>query len=165
MIVRPAVAGDSALLADIHVASWQAAYRGVFPDDYLDGLDRGARARWFRKAMGENRSIFVAPDDRPAGFCWVGASPEEGWGEVFSIYVQPDQWGMGRGRDLLRAGEEELASQGFKKAYLWVLDSNRRARSFYERQGWALAKRIRLEEIAGTQVTEVRYEVDLTRLP
>lgn len=152
-------------MADIHIASWQAAYRGVFPSEFLDGLDRKSRATWFRKALSDEQHILVAPDSSPAGFCWVGASQDQGWGEVFAIYVHPSEWGTGTGRDLLRAGAEELAFQGFERACLWVLDSNTRARSFYERQGWMLARRVKLEEIAGVQVTEVRYEADLTALP
>ena len=38
MTVRDAQPRDAAEVADVHVRSWQAAYRDLFPDDYLDGL-------------------------------------------------------------------------------------------------------------------------------
>jgi hypothetical protein len=42
--VRPATLADVTEIAMIHVRSWQAAYRVLMPQDYLDGLDPAARA-------------------------------------------------------------------------------------------------------------------------
>jgi GNAT superfamily N-acetyltransferase len=82
-------------------------------------------------------------------------------GEVYAIYVDPHRWGEGIGRDLLAAGEQALIDDGHWQALLWVLDGNTRARAFYERQGWAQGKPIRIENIGGTDVNEVRYEKPL----
>jgi hypothetical protein len=35
--MREAQPQDAAEVARVHVRSWQVAYRGLFPDDYLDG--------------------------------------------------------------------------------------------------------------------------------
>ena len=53
---------------------------------------------------------------------------------------------------------EWLAGAGYERAVLWVLDSNTRARVFYEREGWSLARAIKVEPIGGVDVTHVRYE-------
>jgi CTP:molybdopterin cytidylyltransferase MocA len=63
---------------------------------------------------------------------------------------------------LLDAGAATLRDEGFDRGLLWVLEANTRARRFYERQGWRVGKPIRVEDIGGNQVTEVRYEIDLT---
>jgi hypothetical protein len=55
-----------------------------------------------------------------------------------------------------------MVEAGYWRGLLWVLQGNNRARAFYERQGWALGKPIRIEAIGGTDVTEVRYEKALT---
>ena len=34
--VRPAVARDAKAIAEIHVATWQAAYKDLMPEDYLE---------------------------------------------------------------------------------------------------------------------------------
>ena len=37
-LVRPPRLTDAERIADLHVRSWQVAYRGLFPDRYLNGL-------------------------------------------------------------------------------------------------------------------------------
>src|SRR5262249_17795116 len=45
--IRPAVLADASRLAELHVRSWQAGYRGLLPQSLLDDLDPVARlARW-----------------------------------------------------------------------------------------------------------------------
>jgi GNAT superfamily N-acetyltransferase len=159
-VLRPARVSDAVSLARVHIASWQAAYRGQIPDSHLDGLDPRARAEWFRRTIAGGGAVLVAElDEGPIGFCYFGASRIEGeWGEIYAIYVEPSNMGAGHGSVLLARAEQELAEGGFAKALLWVLQTNRRARAFYEREGWLLAKGLKIEEIGGTQVSEVRYE-------
>ena len=38
MTIRDAVAGDARGIATVRVRSWQAAYRGLMPQDALDGM-------------------------------------------------------------------------------------------------------------------------------
>jgi hypothetical protein len=41
--IRRATINDAARIAETHVRSWQSAYRGLFPQDYVDSLDRAQR--------------------------------------------------------------------------------------------------------------------------
>lgn len=161
-VLRWAVPDDAPGIAEVHVASWQEAYRGILPDVFLSRLDRTSRARWWHHYITEGARVHVVENDGViVGFCSAGDSNDVGWGEVFSIYVHPVRWGEGHGRDLLAGVEEQLAGDGHARVLLWVLEDNSRGRSFYERQGWRLAKPFRLEQIGGVQVTELRYEKDL----
>lgn len=163
-MIRSATVDDAERLGHIHVRSWQVAYEGVFDRDFLDGLDLSARVEWFQRSIGEDTPILVADaEGDPAGFCVVGSARagESEWGEVYSVYVHPDYWNQGFGFRLLTAAEGALRDDGFERALLWVLASNARARSFYERQGWALGGQMKLEHMGGIQVNEVRYEKDL----
>ena len=159
MTVRPPRPGEARALAEIHIETWRKAYSHIFPKEFLAGLDLDRRERWFDGQIGRGEGLVVAEaGTEPAGFCFFGDSSDQDWGEVFAIYVHPDHWGMGHGNRLLRAAERGLAEGSHRRALLWVLEENRRARHFYERQGWVLGKPIRIEEIGGIQVTEVRYE-------
>jgi len=51
--IRTATPDDAAAVAAVHEASWQAAYRGVFPDEVLDGPDLPAnRLRLWQRLLG-----------------------------------------------------------------------------------------------------------------
>ena len=159
--IRLADSADAPALAHLHVRSWQAAYRHILTRDYLDSLDVGRRTDHWRRVLEEGARVLVAELDGLVGFCHAGESNDEGWGEVYSIYLLPEVWGRGHGHDLMEAGLGRLRDAGFDQALLWVLEGNDRARRFYERQGWVLAKRFQILEIGGTPVTEVRYEIEL----
>lgn len=165
-MIRWATAGDATELADVHVTTWQSAYEGIFSEDFLGGMDRGRRAAWWHRFIDGGAKVHVADvDGRVVGFCHASDSEDEAWGEIFSIYVLPEHWGDGHGRALLAAGERTLMESGHERALLWVLEGNERGRRFYERQGWVQGKPVRIEEIGGTQVTELRYEKGLREDP
>lgn len=159
--VRLAVRGDEEAIADVHVASWQRAYAGIFTDEFLASLDSDRRAKWWADVIDGGAPVQVADDGGVVGFCFAGSADDQGWGEIFAIYVHPSHWGLGHGHKLISAACEWLGDNGHERALLWVLEDNSRGRRFYERQGWTLGKPWRVEEIGGTQVVEVRYEIDL----
>lgn len=49
--IRPATLADTDGIGLAHVRSWQSAYRGKMPQDYLDGLDPAVRAETWRRIM------------------------------------------------------------------------------------------------------------------
>lgn len=158
-MIRAPTQDDARALAEVHVITWQHAYRDVFPKEFLESLDVDRRTEWFRSHIARGAGLLLTESaGEVIGFCFFGRSSDSGWGEVFAIYVHPAHWGTGFGRDLLEAAEEEIRLLGFDRILLWVLESNERARAFYRRQGWVLGRPIRLEEIGGRQVTELRYE-------
>ena len=54
---RLAVPGDEQAVAVVHVRSWQVAYRGLMPDEYLDGLRPQDRADRYTFADQGNTRI------------------------------------------------------------------------------------------------------------
>ena len=50
-----------------------------------------------------------------------------------------------------------LAEAGFHQATLWVLDTNVRARRFYEAAGWSADGTVKRDERLGFPIREVRY--------
>ena len=77
-------------------------------------------------------------------------------GEIYAVYLLPEEWGRGGGRALLGHAISALAAAGFEDASLWVLETNRRARGFYEHEGWRHDGATKQERF-GERVTEVRY--------
>jgi GNAT superfamily N-acetyltransferase len=84
-------------------------------------------------------------------------------GEVFAIYVDPDVWGTGAGRQLMAGAVAELTRLGYIDAILWVLDANDRARRFYVLAGWEEDGASKTDGSRGFDITEVRYRKTLAR--
>jgi ribosomal protein S18 acetylase RimI-like enzyme len=157
-VIRPGTAADAEGVARVLVATWQAAYAHVLPQEQLQALSVEERAEWHRARP----PIVAEVDGEVVGFVSVGASrDEDADGELYAIYVHPDHWSTGAGRALMEAGEAELRRLGHRNVVLWVLEDNPRARRFYERAGWATDGAARGIEIFGAEVPEVRYRKDL----
>lgn len=163
--VRKAKPRDAAAIGVVHVRSWQAIYRGHFPQEFLDGLDPKVRAtRWRRylRESGETRAglLVTEQDGKIVGFANVGPSrdpelPE--LGEVRAIYLLPEYWDRGLGRFLMTAALDALTSAAFPEAVLWVLEANDRARRFFEKGGWVADGTVKQDEGFGFPIREVRY--------
>jgi GNAT superfamily N-acetyltransferase len=180
--VRPATLADVTEIAMIHVRSWQAAYHGLMPQDYLDGLDPAARAaRWQRNLAALDwpaSGVLVVTADPATASTATASAATAGtgivgfagyWptrdddqdpvrtGEVTAIYLHPDAWGQGLGRQLMAATLANLAAAGYRDATLWVLQDNARARRFYSQAGWAADGAAKTDDVDGFPLLEVRY--------
>ena len=165
-VVRSARADDSRRLAEIHVASWQRAYDGLLSADFLEALSVDSRHEWWSRrlnALETGGAVLVVADSEvgpPEGFAFLGPCTSTE-GEIYAIYVEPERWRDGLGSVLLSAAEGTLRAGGYSDAILWVLDRNERGRLFYETQGWKADGALKIEEIGGMQVTELRYRKEL----
>jgi len=115
--------------AEVHFAIQRAAclpaLAHIFPPEFYPFPDDEIRRRW-REFPG---TVLVAERDGAA----VGiAGVERCW--LHGFYVRPEWWGSGVADELHVAALEAMADCAELK--LWVLDENRRARTFYERRGW-----------------------------
>jgi RimJ/RimL family protein N-acetyltransferase len=158
--VRRATPSDARAIAEVHVATWRGAYAHVFPAQVLDSLSVDEREQlWRQSAEADSIGIFVAETERGiVGFVSVGESRDlPGEGELYAIYVHPDEWGSSAGTTLMKAGRDWL-EQRYSTAILWVLEDNPRARRFYEREGW-VADGHRTDVVRGVAVPEVRYRL------
>jgi GNAT superfamily N-acetyltransferase len=161
--IRPASVDDAASIARVHIASWQQAYEGIVPAEYLSALDPAARQeRWernLRDAARDGVRIWVADaGSRILGFASVGPARDEdasrGQEEIYSMYLDPAMWGKGVARDLMRTVLGDVA--GGIPVSLWVLADNDRARHFYRRHGFTPDGAERMEEFGGAPLLEVR---------
>ncbi|MCC2335625.1 GNAT family N-acetyltransferase [Cellulomonas wangsupingiae] len=162
--IRPATTDDAAAIAAVHIRSWQEAYAGIVPDDYLRSLDPAQRAeRWAQRlAQGPAdhvRTLVAESGGRMLGFASFGPSRDEDARrrerEIYSIYLDPGTWGHGVARDLMRTVLAETGEH--TPMSLWVLADNARARHFYRRHGFAPDGVERLESVGGADLLEVRY--------
>jgi GNAT superfamily N-acetyltransferase len=168
-IIRKATAEDARAVAEIHVAGWRWAYKGLVPDGLLDSLSVERREDMWRGGIARaipGWALFVADrDGEVLGFAGCGPCGDDDagelTGEVYAIYLQPDVVGTGVGRTLFAQATEHLRAFGFQRATLWVLANNDRTRRFYEIAGWTPDGTEKVQAWNGHELLEVRYEIDL----
>lgn len=158
MEIRTIRPDDVECVSRIYAQSWQAAYRGIVPQEYLDAL---AEDRWSPVlAKSAFTSLVLLEDGRHIGTSAFGGARDEsmpGWGEIVSIYLMPEYFGLGYGEKLLDAVVSSLAREGYTDIYLWVLAENTRARRFYERNQFQHNGDTKFIEIGGADLPEMRY--------
>jgi ribosomal protein S18 acetylase RimI-like enzyme len=163
-VIRLAVMGDAAALAQVHVASWRAAYRHLLPAEVLAGLSEEERARRWEQILTQTPqgTLVAEAGGRVVGFASIGpnrdadAAPRSG--ELYALYVEPELWGRGIGLRLWNAALEALLVEDYVEVTLWVLEDNPRARAFYERAGLMLDPGGRqVVDVYGTPLPELRY--------
>ena len=126
--IRKAVPQDASRLAEIMIFTKRTAYRTIFQNDAV--------------SFGEMQVLPLALDylegRESLGGIWVydnefvrGMLHAEG-GEVKELYVEPFFQGTGIGSSLLRFAAEQLNAR-----FLWVLEKNQKAISFYRSHGFA----------------------------
>ncbi|HYE28151.1 MAG TPA: GNAT family N-acetyltransferase [Allosphingosinicella sp.] len=139
--LRRAGADDWAAVAAIHAASWRSAYRGIYPDAYLDGEIVEERRAFWRGALAEMDpeadAVFVAEEAGAAiGFACLRRHAEAAGPLLDNLHVLPERKGVGVGLRLLRTAAEWLVAREPGAALqLGVWAQNREARAFYARLG------------------------------
>jgi hypothetical protein len=88
--LRRATPEDAAALAAVEVRSWRAAYRGLMPDAFLDGLSEAEKTAAWRQNLlkhgpsGRKRVCLALSNAGISGFVRVGPVMDEA--EVGLIY-------------------------------------------------------------------------------
>lgn len=177
--VRPAESDDAEAVARIHVQTWQAAYDGLVPADYLASLDVDRRTTFWRTRLTDPAPVHhTVVATRPSGV--VVGFADFGWypidqdfdnldrenGSIHAIYLDPAHQGLGAGRALMDTAVTTLTGLGVQEVRLWVLETNAAARRFYERYGLSpdgerIVAPIRREGRPTVELVEVRYALRL----
>ncbi len=166
--VRPATLRDAKAIAEIHVASWQQAYKGILSDAHLHSLSVEKRQAFWREAIDlcEPQVVVACEGTQVVGFVAFDRSRDKGTpsatGEIWAVYAHPKVWGRGAGLALWDAARDGLQEEGCTKVTLWVALRNERAMRFYDLAGFkrelSSAKTV---DIGGTRVEEIRLQRSL----
>ena len=77
-------------------------------------------------------------------------------GHVRNLFVDRSQWGSGLATRLHAAVVDAARELGFAELRLFVAEGQARARRFYEREGWSLARPPAFDERIGLEIAEYR---------
>lgn len=135
MVIEAARPEDLGEIAEIQIASWQSAYRGLVSDAFLDEKVPGIMARKWADLPGPDWIVLVAREgDRVAGFAALHMT-HEGGPYVDNLHVRPDARGGGFGRALMASMAAEVMARGGSSMWLTVMRDNAPTRAFYRAMG------------------------------
>lgn len=159
LLLRPASTHDIEAIQRVARASWHAAYDDIIGADAVDQM----LDEWYEDAAieagvtHEAQDFFVAVlNEELVGFVHVGPHPPRRVHQVYRLYVHPDEWRQGIGRQLLGEIEEELYERDVHFYEAEVMAENETAIAFYESTGFEQVDE-RDTDLAGVTVDELIF--------
>jgi GNAT superfamily N-acetyltransferase len=148
--VRPASADDAEGFTQAYEAAWDATLApliGRTLAELVPFADRVASFEASFSSLPPETGIWVAEREGVI----VGVAARLG-SELRSLYVVPDAWGTGVAQSLMSTALDAMRAEGAESAELWVAEANKRARRFYEREGWEATDDTKVSELGPTEV-------------
>lgn len=159
MNIRKATITDTQRIAEIHVESWQAAYKEALPADFLASLNLQRREAMWRSCVESDGRLFVLEGEgsKVIGFLSVSDPRDndiENATELTAIYLDPKFYGTGIGSAFWRDIERDLTTDC---VYLWVLAANLLGIAFYKKNGFRPDGTKKSFKIGEQEFEELRY--------
>lgn len=132
--IHKAIAEDFGRIAEIEVFNYRLNFYPIFKNDgfYFGELSVLEKEKEYRQLTD---GFYVYDDGTVKGFVMISGS------EVKKLFVEPVLQGNSIGADLLEFAVSEKGAD-----FLWALEKNKRAVSFYERHGFRLSGERKFEE-------------------
>ncbi|HSG30236.1 MAG TPA: GNAT family N-acetyltransferase [Thermodesulfobacteriota bacterium] len=131
MNIRLASPKDAKQIAQVHVVSWKEAYKNIMTEKTLSSITVAKQKKeWDTYLEDEHAQTLVAEKDgRIVGFVIFGDTWDEDLEdksdssyEIYSIYVDPAEFGNGIGTELLT---EMKKHEKRNHIYVWVVVENK----------------------------------------
>ena len=159
MVVRKADGNDAAALAEILVKSFRVAFAELITHETMERCSNEENCREMFAAIcasGEGQFYIAEHEGKACGeLYWQDGDELENSAHIVAIHSLPETWGSGVGKAMVEAALRDIRSAGKEQVYLWAFKDNRRARRFYEKNGFVWDGSERVSEFDGA--LEVRY--------
>lgn len=134
--IRKAIPSDAAAIAKVQVESYQTAYFGLLPDEFLANFTlQEQEADWLLWCDNHPKDILlvaVNSKDKIVGYALNRKLDEfKDVGEILALHVTPSLKKNGVGKQLLSHSCLHLRENGCNSVILWTLINNP-SRGFYE---------------------------------
>lgn len=167
MELCPATTDDIPAIARVHLDSWRVTYRGLISESFLQTRSYEQTEERWRDFLATTISdtYLVHARGRTIGILTLGGARDTDvdaarTGEIWGLYLLPEHWRKGIGRQVMSKAERMLKSRGYEVMVLWVLEANDPARRFYEAMGLAVDGASKDVDMGGP-IRAVRYRKGL----
>jgi len=168
IVVRIPTPDDADPVGEAHASAWEEGYSALFAPEALVEAAAARRSLWssiFADSTFDFESMFVAEKGgEVVGFSHFGCNSEsKSHGEVFGFYAHPRVWGTGVATAMMQATLAKLTYRSLRPVVVWTHAGAARARAFYEKSGFALTGRDRIETLfpMGLEAPEVEYSLSI----
>ena len=152
-IIRKKERKDCVDVAHVVTVAWNETYKGIVPDDFLEGLYLNEEQRTINSYNkfdeNDNHQYVLEVDGKVIGFVNVGSTDEKEYdncGELHAIYIINGYKGNGYGKKLINIGIEELKKMGYNKMIIGCLEGNP-SNEFYKHIGGKFIKKRVFEKL------------------
>lgn len=161
-MIRAAIINDVDEITNVHIASWQSAYKGLISREVLANLDHETRKKMWTTSIQENpqETIVASEGNQIIGFSNFGHyrdnEDDHSLAEIRAIYLLEPYWRKGIGSSLLNRSIEQIEASYYTTFVLWVLNTNTRAIAFYVKHGFEIDGQEKMEKHWGIELNEIR---------
>ena len=152
-VIRKMKKDDCREVAHVITIAWNETYRGLVPDEFLDNLYLNEEDRvknsYNRFNEFDNHQFVLEVDHKIVGYLNVGKTDDieyDKCGEINAIYIINDYKGYGYGKEMIKAGINELKNMDCDKMLIGCLVGNP-TNDFYKYLGGKLIKQRIFEKL------------------
>lgn len=141
-IIRKMRKEDCAAFNHVITVSWNEAYKGIVPNEFLEELKSNEKERT-EKGLSifdekDVNTFILEIDGEVVGFSHYAAANQDkfpGCGEIRALYIINKYHKNGFGRKLVDESKKELKKLGFDKMIICCLKDNLPSNEFYKHIG------------------------------
>ncbi len=162
---RLAKPSDAPDMAEVHMRSWEVAYKDIIPAEYILEKNATRPALYERVITEENTNSYVIQQDGETVGIMRIAQPQDGdvsnnFYELHYIYLHPDYFRMGIGTQAMNFAFDIARSLGKTVMTVWVFAENENSISFYAKCGFVADGKTKNNEY-GRVIDSIRMRKDL----
>lgn len=142
LTIRKATKSDAVSIASIHSNTWKVTYKDIVPEKVLNKVSFRNRLEYFQDVLGTDKeeTVVAVENGLVVGFMTFGEARDHDvdnrCAEIWGLYIDASYFNKGIGKSLILWAENELNLRGYHCIYLWTLDENLRANTFYNSLGF-----------------------------
>jgi RimJ/RimL family protein N-acetyltransferase len=163
--IRLAVPADAPDMAEVHMRSWEVAYKNIIPAEYINQKNATRHALYARVITDDNTNSYIIQyAGKTIGIMKIAPPQDDDVGDDFYglhyIYLHPDYFRMGIGTQAMEFAFEKARCIGKTGMIVWVFDENINSIRFYEKCGFHTDGKIMNSEY-GKENGRIRMRRDL----
>ena len=141
VVIRLAVPADAPDMAEVHMRSWEVAYKDIIPADFIREKN-ATRPDLYKRVITEDNdsSYAIQYNGITVGVMKVGPPQDDDADddayELHNIYLHPDYFRMGIGTKAMEFAFNIARRLGKTTMNVWVLEENINSIRFYEKCGF-----------------------------